>query len=82
MNKWNVLLSALDKTYGSGDKGKSSYKPIKRYFNQESGEMITVLEYREKRQGEIVIKNGNKQQSRQRKGLLQALLQQKKAKGN
>ena len=80
MNKWNSLLSALDKTYGSGNKSKSSFKPIKRYFNQETGEMITVLEYREKRQGETVIRKGNRKQSKQRQGLLQALLQQKKAK--
>ena len=80
MNKWNALLIALDKAYGHEGKNDSSCKPIKRYFNQQTGDMVTVIEYKTKKPGETVIKNGNKNQSRQRQGLLQALLQHKKTK--
>ena len=80
MNKWNTLLTMLDKVFGHEGKNKSSFKPIKKYFNQETGDMITIIEYRTKKPGETVIKNGNKNKSRQRQGLLQALLQQKKTK--
>ena len=80
MNKWNALLVALDKAYGHEGKNNSSCKPVKRYFNQETGEMVTVIEYRTKKPGETVIRKGNKIQSRQRQGLLQAILQQNKTK--
>lgn len=76
MNKWNTLLAILDKTFGHEGKNKSSFKPIKKYFNQETGDMVTIIEYRTKKPDETVIKTGNKKQSRQRQGLLQALLQQ------
>ncbi len=80
MNKWNTLLTMLDKVFGHEGKNQSSYKPIKKYFDQETGDMVTVLEYKTKKPGETVVKNGNKKHSRQRQGLLQALLQQKKTK--
>ena len=80
MNKWNTLLTMLDKTFGHEGKNQSSFKPIKKYFNQETGDMITIVEYRTKKPGEAVVKNGYKNQSRQRQGLLQALLQQHTAK--
>ena len=80
MNKWNTLLTMLDKVFGHEGKNQSSFKPIKKYFNQETGDMVTVIEYKTKRPGETVIKNVNKKQSRQRQGLLQALLQQHTAK--
>ena len=78
MNKWNTLLAILDKTFGHEGKNISSFKPIKKYFNQETGDMVTVIEYKTKKPGKAVVKN--KKQSRQRQGLLQALLQQKKTK--
>ena len=80
MNKWNTLLTMLDKVFGHEGKNQSSFKPIKKYFNQETGDMITVIEYRTKKPNETVIKGENKNQSRQRQGLLQALLQQHTAK--
>ena len=80
MNKWNTLLTMLDKVFGHEGKNQSSFKPIKKYFNQETGDMVTVIEYRTKKTGETVIKGGNKNQARARQGLLQSLLQQKKTK--
>lgn len=80
MNKWNTLLAALDNVYGHDGKNKSSYKPINRYFNQETGEMVTVIEYKTKKQGEVVVKNPRSNQYKQRIGLLQNLLIQQKTK--
>lgn len=80
MNKWNTLLAILDKTFGHEGNNKSSFKAIKKYFNQETGDMVTVIEYKTKKPNETVIKGGNTNQARARQGLLQALLQQNKTK--
>ncbi len=74
VNKWNVLLAALDGLYGYKDGGDSSFRPVKRYFNQETGEMVTILEYKTKRQGEAVIKGGGRFESKKKRGLLQSVL--------
>ena len=62
MNKWNVLLAALDELYGHEGENKSSFKPVNRYFKQETGELVTVIEYKTKKKGEEIIltkKNSN-----------------------
>ena len=80
MNKSNALLAILDKTYGYKGKNSSTFKPIKKYFNQETGEMVTVIEYRTKKPGEVVIKTANNKQSRRKTNMLQALIQQMNSK--
>ena len=76
MNKWNTLLAILDKVYGHEGKNNSTFKPITKYFNQETGDMATVIEYKTKKPNETVIKDENKNQPRAKQGLLQTLLQQ------
>ena len=80
MNKWNMLLRALDEVFGYEGKNQSSFKAINKYFKQETGETVVVIEYKTKKKGEIVIKKGRGAPIQQSLGLLQNLLGQKKTK--
>lgn len=79
MNKWNVLLAALDNVYGHDGKNNSTFKPISRRFDQTTGQMITIIEYKNKKQDEIIIQKKQRTPAQQGMGLLQDLLNQKKA---
>ena len=80
MNKWNVLLNALDAVYGHDGKNNSTFTPISRRFDQATGQMITVIEYKNKKLDEIVIKKKQRAPVQQGMGFLQKLLNQNKAK--
>ncbi len=78
MNNYNALLIALDNLYGHTGKGNSTFKPVNRYFNQNTGEMVTVIEYKSKKKNEIVVKNNRPTLAQQNRGLLQNILNQNK----
>ena len=46
MNKWNVLLKALDAAYGFENQVKSSFKKINQGFDNKSNEHVFIVEYR------------------------------------
>ncbi len=79
MNNYNTLLVALDKVYGHDENNNSTFKPVKRYFDQVTGEMITVIEYKSKKHNEVVVKNNRPTLAQKNRGLLQNILNQNKS---
>jgi hypothetical protein len=49
MNKWNVLLKALDSAFGFENQVKSSFKKLRQGFAEKSDEHVIIVEYRVKR---------------------------------
>ena len=80
VNKWNMLLKALDNVYGHEGENNSTFKPINRYFDQSTGKMITIIQYTTKKQDEIVIKKQQPTPTQKSMEFLQNLLSQKKTK--
>jgi len=58
-------------------KASSTFKPIKRYFNQSTGEWVTIIEFKSKKKGEVVVKSDDISTQQKRQGLLNNLLRQK-----
>ena len=75
-----MLLNALDAVYGDDGENDSTFKPISRYFDQNTGKMITVIQYSTKKKNEIVIKKKQRTPAQQGMGFLKKLLNQKQVK--
>ena len=63
MNKWNRLLTALDRVYGFNDKKKSTIRKVSQTFDERTNEHVIMLEYRVRRGGDgVVTKSPKKRQ--------------------
>lgn len=46
MNKWNQLLVLLDRVFGFEEKKSSTYRKVKQFYDERTGEHVVLLEYR------------------------------------
>ena len=62
MNKWNQLLSTLDRVFGFEDKKKSTFRKVGHTFDERTNEHVITIEYRVRRGGDQVVtrKQGNR----------------------
>jgi hypothetical protein len=62
MNKWNQLLSTLDRVFGFEDKKKSTFRKVGHTFDERTNEHVITIEYRVRRGGDQVVtrKKGNR----------------------
>ncbi len=77
MNTHNILLNALNKVYGT-EGANSTFKPIDKYYDRNTGELVTIIEFRSRKKGEVVVKSNRPTLAQQNRGLLQTILNQNK----
>ena len=53
MNKWNRLLTTLDRVFGMNNKERSTFKKLSQNFDEKTNEHVIVIEYRVRVKGTL-----------------------------